>query len=218
MLNMSVARSNMIKQQVKTWDVDSPSVINLFASIPREHFLPEPLHKLAYTDCMLPIGHGQVCLPSKELARALQALNIQKHEQILEIGTGSSYSTALLAELGKYVHSIDIYEDFISHARAQLSLLGIENVKLEIADGARGFNSSTEYNIIISTGSFPILPKSYQQQLAIGGRMFAIIGTAPVMRACLFTRTRPEHWECDILFETNIPALENVVMPSKFVF
>ncbi len=218
MLNLSVARSNMIKQQIRTWEIDNDKIVHLLGSIPREHFLPESLHQLAYADTMLPIGHNQVSLPPKELARAIAELDIQKHESVLEIGTGSSYGTALLAELGSHVHSVDIYEDFTAHAASALKSLGIENVTLSTGDAAQGWDLSKQYDVIVITGSLPLLPEAMRQQLTVGGRLFAILGEAPVMQASVILRTGDKSWDPTILFETNVQPLLNAAKPDKFEF
>ena len=213
-----MARSNMIKQQVRTWDVSDEKIVQLFGSIPREHFLPEHLHQLAYADSQLPIGHSQVTMPPKELARALQALNIKKHETVLEIGTGTSYSTALLAELANHVNSVDIFEDFIEHGKNHLQLLGIENASLFVGDAAQGWDEKTAYDVILCTASMPVLPKIFRTQLTIQGRLFVILGEAPVMEALVITRLTKDTWQTNCLFETNMPALLNAQQPDKFVF
>lgn len=214
-LNSSAARYNMVQQQIRPWQVDDATLLQILQETPRELFVPSSYQQVAYTDTEIPLNHGQSMLEPKFLARALQALNIQEHERILEIGTGTGYLTALLSKLGHRVDSVEIYADLLAQADKSLDALGCFNVHLHLGDGAEGWKTQEPYDIIIATGAYYHIPGILQQQLTPTGRLFAVTGFAPAMRACLYSaRNQPP--VC--LFETVIPYLENVSLPEKFVF
>lgn len=150
-------------------------------------------------------------------ARMLQALAIQPHESVLEIGTGTGYVTTLLAKLARHVKSVDIHEEFIRAARDKLASDGTHNVTLEHGDAAQGWDSHAPYDVIALTGSLPILPKIFQESLRIGGRLFVIVGDAPVMEAKLITRVGQHEYQERGLFETDLPPLRNALQPNRFV-
>ena len=172
----------------------------------------------AYSDSNIPIGHGQVMMKPIQEARFLQALGIQENEKILEIGTGSGYLTALLANLGQHVHSIEIEQELADTAQTKLQQHGVSNVTIEVGDAAEGWQSSAPYDIIVVTGSMPILSESLKNQLNIGGRMIVAVGTEPVMTVHLITRIDDEQWRQEALYETVLPQLKNVQQPQAFVF
>jgi len=151
-------------------------------------------------------------------ARILQALNIQPGDKILEIGTGSGYLTALLATLGGHVESVEIDPEILSQAEARLKSQGIKNITLVQGDASEGWNQNETFDVIAVTGSFPILPESFQKQLTVGGRMVVIVGQSPVMEALLITRAAEDQWITKALFETDFPALRNVEQPQAFIF
>ncbi len=217
-MNMALARHNMIEQQIRPWDVLDQRVLELIANLPRDEFVPKAYVSLAYADINLPLEHGQVMMPPKVEARMLQALNIQASDTILEIGCGSGYVTALLARSGKYVHSVDIYPDFVEGTRRKLAAHGIGNVTVESGDAASGWDRNGPYNVIAITGSVPVLPDAFLQALKIGGRLFAISGEEPVMEARLITRSGEREWIEKALFETVLPPLVNAAKPQRFVF
>jgi protein-L-isoaspartate(D-aspartate) O-methyltransferase len=212
------ARFNMIEQQVRTWEVLDQRVLDTMNRIPRENFMPEQYHSLAFVDTEIPIGNDQVMMAPKVEGRLLQALNITPQDSILEIGTGSGYLTACLASLGKHVTSFDIVPDFTTAAAARLNEQGISNVTLETADVANGISSSEQYDVIAVTGSLPLLQKQFHESLTIGGRLFVITGKLPIMEALLITRVNENNWSQESLFETCIAPLEHASRPQGFVF
>ena len=217
-MNLEIARQNMLEQQIRPWDVLDERVLNLLARSPREDYVPEKHRLLAFADLNIPLGRGQVMMSPKLEARLLQELEVDPKDAILEIGTGSGYMTSLLAGLGHHVYSVEIIPEFSTRAAAKLAEHGIENVTLEVGDGAQGWNRHGPYNAILITGSVPILPNSIRESLAPDGRLVAIVGESPVMQAKLLRRLRPEGWSETSLFETDLPPLINAQAPSKFVF
>jgi len=186
--------------------------------VPREVFVPEVYQSVAFADVPLPLGHSQVMWTPKEEARLLQALAIKPMDKVLEIGTGSGYVTALLARLAQQVHSIDIFPEFITQAQFKLARLNITNVSLHCADAIHGWPEAAPYDVIVITGSVPILPAEILPQLAVHGRLFAVLGTAPVMVAQLLTRQTEHSWQTESLFETIVPPLYHAQQPSLFNF
>lgn len=217
-MNIEQARFNMIEQQIRPWDVLNPQVLDLLTRVKREDFVPQMYRTLAFVDMEIPLGHGEVMMSPKLEARILQELSIKKSDIILEVGTGSGYLTALLAELGQQVHSVDIVPEFKTQASAKLQAHGYTNTSLEVGDAARGWSRHGKYDVIVLTGSTPVLPETFVQDLKIGGRLFAITGDAPAMTAQLITCVAEGAYNTVTLFETNIPLLKNAVQPERFVF
>ncbi|MEW6353189.1 MAG: protein-L-isoaspartate O-methyltransferase [Pseudomonadota bacterium] len=216
-MNIEQARFNMIEQQIRTWEVLDQSVLDLLARVPREEFVPPAYRKLAFADINIPLGHGQVMMQPKVEGRLLQALQIQPRDTILEVGTGSGYVTALLANLGAQVCSVDIFPDFTDTARRKLAAHGIGNVTLETGDAAQGWAAHGPYDVIAVTGSLPLATtQGFEQSLKVGGRLFVIVGRAPAMEALLITRVDDAQWVRESLFETDIPALLNAPQPPAF--
>jgi protein-L-isoaspartate(D-aspartate) O-methyltransferase len=216
-MNLEQARTNMVEQQIRTWEVLDQDVLDLLYLVPREQFVPAEHRALAFSDLEIPIGHGERMWQPKLEARVLQELNVRKSDRVLEVGTGSGYFTALLAARGASVVSVEIDPKRAAEARAKLSRHGFAKVRVEEGDGARGFGRDT-YHAIVLTGSTPVLPDSFAQQLAPGGRLFAVVGEAPVMKARMVRWTAPGAPLSSDLFETVTPPLINAVTPSKFTF
>jgi protein-L-isoaspartate(D-aspartate) O-methyltransferase len=217
-MDFALARRNMVENQIRTWEVIDPRVLELVSRMPREDFVPEPHRTLAYADMMLPLGRGQVMMPPKMEARILQELEIDPKDKILEVGTGSGFMTALLASLGGHVHSVEIIPEFKLRAQEKLAAHGIKNVTLEVGDAARGWARHAPYDVICITGSLPVLPEEFLRELAPGGRLFAILGRSPVMEAKLIRRLDEVSLSELSLFDTDLPPLINAPEPSKFVF
>lgn len=217
-MNIEQVRFNMIEQQIRPWDVLNQTVLDLLVQVKREDFVPAQYSTLAFVDMEIPLGHGEVMMSPKLEARILQEVAMQPTDTVLEIGTGSGYLTALLSHLGKRVYSVDIVSDFKMQAHAKLAAHGIKNVNLETGDAAKGWSKHGKYDIIIVTGSLPVLPESMLKDLNIGGRLFAITGDAPAMSAQLITCMGEDSYNTVTLFETNIKPLKNALQPERFVF
>ena len=217
------ARFNMIEQQIRTWEVLDPKVLQLLHDVPRENFVPEAHQGLAFADIEIPLGSnqnesGQSMLSPKLEARILQALNIQKSDTVLHVGTGSGYFTALLASMAKHVVSLEINAELSATAAYKLSQNNIHNVTLELADGSAGMPSKQPFDVIVFTGSSPVEPAMVRQQLKVGGTMFIVLGQAPVMQATLIQRVSETGFKQDVLFETCLSALENATQAKAFEF
>lgn len=214
---MEKARFNMIEQQIRPWDVPDTQVLGLLSVVKREQFVPEGRQSLAFMDLEIPLGEGAAMWQPKLEARVLHELHIKKHERVLEVGTGSGYLTALLSRLAAQVASVEILPELSAQAAHNLAAHDFDNIQLEVGDAAQTWGHST-YDVIVLTGSVPVEPKAYQQQLTVGGRLFAIVGDAPAMQAKIITRLAPDVFESVSLFETNVAPLKNAPQPQRFVF
>jgi protein-L-isoaspartate(D-aspartate) O-methyltransferase len=212
------ARFNMVEQQIRTWEVLDQQVLDLLFEVHREDFVSPQYRSLAFVDMEIPIDGGEKMLPPKLEARMLQELAVKPTDRILEIGTGSGYMTALLAKRGAHVTSVEINPAFSTAAAAKLNAHGIANVTLEVGDAVRGWNKAAPYDVIVLTGSVPVLVDEFQRSLKPGGRLLAVVGEAPVMEARLTTCAGGGACDTVTLFETCIPALRNAPQPERFVF
>jgi len=216
-LNFEEARHNMIVQQIQPWNVRDDKVLDLLQRLPREDFVPAKYKEHAFTDINIALENGQEMMSPKLEASMLQALQIQEQDKVLEIGTGTGYVTALLASQSRHVITVDIDEDVQKRAEEKLKAHQITNVTYEVGDAALGWVEQKPYDVIAITGSLPVLPEVFQRSLTVGGRLFAVVGDAPVMEAILITRISETEWAHKVLFETSIIPLTNAVKPERFV-
>lgn len=220
-LNFEQARFNMVEQQIRTWHVLDKDILALFLRLPREDFVPAKYKEHAFTDMSIPLdpveGLPQVMMPPKLEAYMLQALKLTSNEKVLEIGTGTGYVTALLASMAGHVVTVDISSETQKNAAANLAKHHISNVSYETGDGSHGWDTKNTYDVIVLTGSLPVLPDQFQSQLNVGGRLFVIVGDAPAMDVLLITRSSEKEWSHEVLIETNLPALNNAIQPERFV-
>lgn len=217
-MDLEQARANMVEQQIRPWEVIDQEVLDLLYVVPREEFVPPQYRSLAFSDLELPIGEGERMWFPKIEARALQALGARKTDKVLEVGTGSGYFTALLARRAAHVHSIEISPALAKFGRHNLQRQAVDNVTLETGDAAHGWAKYAPYDLIVLTGSTPALPQAFLEQLAPGGRLFAVVGELPVMTARLCTWTAPGACSSVDLFETVIAPLVNAEQRSRFRF
>jgi protein-L-isoaspartate(D-aspartate) O-methyltransferase len=211
------ARQQMVDQQIRAWEVLDPRVLDVFSAVPREAFVPAEYRELAFADTPIPLGFGQSMLAPVLQGRILQALGIGRSERVLEVGTGSGYLSACMSLLADSVHSIDIHAGLSAAAAANLRALPQARVQLETRDAFSGAPLG-EYDVIALTGSLPVYDARFQDALRIGGRLFAVVGVAPVMDAVLIRRVDQAEWIWESLFETVIDPLINATAPQGFVF
>ena len=217
-MNIEQARYNMVEQQIRTWDVLDQDVLDLLFKIRREDFVPESRLAMAFVDMEIPLGHGQAMWTPKLEARVIQELALRPTNRVLEIGTGSGYLTALLAAESAEVVSVDIVPEFTASATQRLRAHGVHNVTLHTGDAARDWPDEAGFDVIVMTGSTPLLSDAFSRRLKVGGRLFAIVGEAPVMQGLLFTCTAPGATRNVVLFETLVAPLLNAPHPVAFVF
>jgi protein-L-isoaspartate(D-aspartate) O-methyltransferase len=221
-MNVELARFNMIEQQIRPWEVLDPAVLALLGSVQREDFVPPALRALAFVDTQVPLVEGEpggpCMLEPKVEARLLQELRLQRHERVLEIGTGSGFMAALLAHRAATVTTLEIRADLIARAEHNLSHAGLSRVTVVHADGAAGWPLLAPFDVIVLSGSVAAVPKALLQQLRVGGRLVAIVGDLPVMRARLFTRASETSWSDVDLFDTVAPRLQGFTETSRFTF
>jgi protein-L-isoaspartate(D-aspartate) O-methyltransferase len=217
-MNIEQARFNMIEQQIRTWEVLDPTVLELLFEVKREDFVPAGHRELAFADLEIPLGHGEAMMQPKVEARIVQELAVQPHENVYEVGTGSGYLTALLAHRGRHVTSAEIHGDLHARAAEALRGRGIANVTLLEGDSAAAPLAESAFDVIVVTGSMPILPQAFLERLSVGGRLFAVLGDLPVMKAVLVRQPVAGSFQHVELFETVVKPLANAPQPPRFRF
>ena len=211
------ARRQMVDQQIRTWEVLDPRVLDALSAVPREAFVPPEYRELAFADTPIPIGFGQSMLAPKLQGRILQALGVSAADSVLEVGSGTGYLSACLSILGCSTYSIDIHPGLVHSATANLRAVPQAKVQFEIRD-AYGAAPLGEYDVVAVTGSLPIYDTRFERALRVGGRLFAIVGEAPVMDAILVRRVDSNEWIRESLFETVVEPLINAAAAQKFIF
>lgn len=216
-MNIDFARQQMIDQQVRAWTILDPDVLDVLVTTPREQFVPPAYETLAFADTQIPLGRGQSMMTPTLEGRVLQSLELKRNDSILEIGTGSGFLTACLARLADFVTSIDIHDEFIQNAAANLSEAGIENATLTTMDATKELPAG-RYNAIVVTASVQTLDTRFIDALQPGGRLFIVVGSAPVMDARLVRCADDSRWHSESLFETELTPLVNSALPLQFSF
>jgi protein-L-isoaspartate(D-aspartate) O-methyltransferase len=217
-MNIEQARFNMIEQQIRPWDVLDPGVLSLLAVVRREDFVPPAYKALAFVDTQVPLPGGQTMLEPKVEARLLQELAVHKHESVLEIGAGSGYMAALLGHKARQVITMEIDAELAAFARGNLERAGAMNVNVRHADGSRGLPDEGPFDVILLSGSVADVPPQLLAQLKVGGRLAAIVGQLPIMRATLVTRSSDHDFASVELFDTVAPRLSGFDEPTRFKF
>ena len=217
-MNPNQARFNMVEQQIRTWEVLDKAVLNALMHIQREFFVPADCQDMAYADIEIPLPQGQTMLPPRIDARLVNDLALTGTESVLEIGTGSGYLCALLALRARQVLSFEIHADVAQMAQRHLAQAGITNAQVRAQDGALGAASEGPFDAIVLGGSVSKVPQALLDQLALGGRLIAIVGEEPVMQTTLFTRVGPQSWQTKVLWDTLAPPLQGFAQPSAFHF
>lgn len=215
-MNYDIARQKMLSQQIRTWDVLDETVLEVLQNTPREAFVPEAERDLAFADTEIPLAHGQCMMAPKVEARLLQELSISPTDSVLEIGTGSGYLTACLARLGSNVVSLEIFGDLKDSAAARLARIRADNVELR-AEDATAASIEARFDCIAVTASVPNLSKRFIRLLKPGGRLFIVVGRAPVMEAVVVTLHADGSWTEKSLFETLLTPMINADEPEPFV-
>ena len=216
-MNTEYARLQMVNQQVRGWNVYDEHVLDMLRDLPREHFVPPGYDALAFADLELPLGHGERMMTPTIEGRLLQALGLEGHENVLEIGTGSGFMTACLARLSTHVTSVDIHGDFVAGAADKLEQLGIDNINVLEMDAMQQLPDG-RFDAIAVTGSVQRFEPRFVEALSDHGRLFIVVGDGPAMEAKLVERTEEHDWHSISLFETNLKPLVHGALPPQFVF
>ncbi|MCC6202880.1 MAG: protein-L-isoaspartate O-methyltransferase [Gammaproteobacteria bacterium] len=216
-MDTELARRNMIDSQIRPWEVLDTTVLAAFAAVPRDHFVPESYQDLAYADFPIPLGNGESMMTPRVEGRMLQALAPKPTDRALEIGTGSGFVAALLGHLTQHTVSIDIHEPFVQSARERMRGT-YDNVELRVADGASGYLVDGPYDVVAITGALNDFDPRLLDMLALGGRMFIVLGVPPAMTATLFTKLSDRNWSQQALFETELKPLLNAPRRDAFQF
>ena len=225
-MNLELARFNMIEQQIRPWDVLDANVLHLLAVVKREDFVPLAHKALAFVDMEIPLTApaddalrlGQCMLAPRVEARMLQDLGVQKHEKVLEIGTGSGYMAALLAHRAQRVITLEIDAALAAQARINLQKAGIHNAEVRHADGAKGAPVEGPFDVIVLSGSVTEVPHALLAALKTGGRLAAIVGDEPMMRATFVTRLSDTDYRTEQPWDTVAAKLANFPQRSRFTF
>ena len=210
-------REQMVEQQVRAWDVLDERVLDVMRQVPRELFVPAAERFRAYADAEVPLSQGQHMLRPSVVGRLLQALLPKAHEQVLQVGAGTGFITACLRGIAGRVRAPEVFPQLAESARANLADLGVRGAEVIDADGLR-FESPTRFDIIAVTASLPIYEARFERMLNVGGRLFIVVGEAPVMEARLVERTSESTWSTQGVFETVIDPMVNAVRPAEFTF
>ncbi len=222
-MNYDLARFNMIEQQIRPWEVLDAQVLKLLSIIKREDFVPQEHSAKAFADMELPLtggamGSGKSMLAPKVQARLVQELTLTANDHVLEIGTGSGFTTALLGALAKTVISLEIDAELAAAAKARIAAAGLGNVQVLCADGSQGWSQGAPYDCILLGGSVQSVPEVLKKQLSLGGRLLAIVGDEPMMRATLVRRVSETDFVTSQPWDTVAPRLQGFAQASTFVF
>lgn len=214
--NLELARDNMVENQIRTWEVLDARVLEVLGRVRREDFVPERFRSMAFVDVPLPLGHGEFMMKPVIEGRVLQALALESGQRVLEIGTGSGFLTACMANLASEVVSVEQHADLAASAREKLAAAGISNVRIETAEAFKEFQTKERFDAVVLTGAVFALPDRVRQWVKPGGRLFVVTGESPAMQALLHTRIDETHWDTASLFETDIPYLNHASPPQRF--
>ena len=217
-MNFEKARFNMVEQQIRPWEVLDQNVLDLLMTVRREEFVPASHRELAFAEVEIPIGCGQVMLKPVIEGKIMQALRIEKTDSVLEIGAGSGYFAALLAARAEWVRAVEIECALVKLASENLARNGVDNVVVVHGDGVDGWAERAPYDVIVVSGGLPFVPQALLEQLKVGGRLFAFVGEAPVMKARLITCEAEGRFRTEDLFETVVPMLKNAPHQDHFRF
>ena len=217
-MDFNQARFNMVEQQIRPWDVLDQGVLDALLQLPRDAFVPEAYRQLAYSDTRIPLGGGKFMMTPKVEARMVQALSLKGTDRVLEIGAGSGYVTALLSRFARSVLSLELDAELAGEARRKLRAQGVVNASVVVADGLAGSPDNGPFDAIAVTGALTERSTALETQLAIGGRLFAVVGQGHAMPALLVTRVSETSFNVEALFETELEPLAGAEPKPSFRF
>ena len=217
-MNTERALFNMVEQQIRTWHVLDKQVLAHLAALDRQLFVPAAYASLAYSDTEIPLAHGEHMLAPRVDARLLQDLKLQAHEQVLEIGTGSGYLTALLARSCAHVLSLECHADLLTTAEINLSKALIHNAEVRLSNGVPSGLHDGGFDAIVLGGSVAEVPSELLNLLKPHGRILAVVGDEPMMQATRITRQADGSGHSQILWDVVTPRLHGFAEHSAFHF
>ena len=217
-MNFDQARQNMVENQVRPWEVLDGRVLEVLGRVRREDFVAPEHRQLAFADLCLPIGHGEVMMKPVMEGRVLQTLALKQEDQVLEIGTGSGFFTACLANLAAHVTSVDIHADFTAAAAQRLQAAGINNVQFATGEAINDWQPQGSFDAVVVTGAVYRIPDRFLGWLKPGGRLLAIRGESPVQQVMLLTNEGNNRYREESVLETDLPYLAHAEPPRRFVF
>jgi len=217
-MNFERARFNMVEQQIRPWEVLDMEVLDVLMQVHREEFVPPAYRAISLSEANIPLPCGQVMFTPVIEGKVLQAPQVGKNDQVLEIGAGSGYMAALLAARAAWVRTVEIEPELVRLASANLARAGVTNVIVEEGDGAQGWPKNAPYDVIVVSGGLPLVPQAMLDQLKLGGRLFAFVGEAPVMKARLVTKVGEGQFQTTDIFESLVPVLKNATRHESFSF
>jgi protein-L-isoaspartate(D-aspartate) O-methyltransferase len=206
------ARFNMIEQQIRPAGFCDPAVLETLVSVQREQFVPATLQGLAFSEIEVPLAEGQTMLTPVQESKILQALKLRRNEKVLHIGTGSGYLAALMGACAAQVVTLEINPRLAEAARVTLHRLGIDNVRVETADGRDGWLQQAPYDVLVASGSVEAIPAAWYEQVRVGGRIFAFVGKGPVMKAQIVMHRIDGQFSAQTVFETAVPKLVGMAL------
>jgi protein-L-isoaspartate(D-aspartate) O-methyltransferase len=210
------ARTQMITQQIRAWDVLDERVLDAMRRTPREFFVPERYVDVAFADTDIPLMAGQHMLAPKIVGRLLQALDAHPGMRALVVGAGTGFVPACLAAMGASVRAVEIHPELAAAARANLKRAGFGQVDVVTGD-TFNLDLGKDYALIAVCGALPLYDDRFARALAVGGKLFVVVGDRPPQEALLVTRTASAFTSTG-LFETAIDPLENAKRPELFQF
>jgi len=211
------ARAQMITQQVRAWDVLDDRVLDAMRRTPREFFVPEKYAGIAFADADIPLAHGQHMLPPKIVGRLLQALDATPGKRALVVGCGTGFVPACLSAMGASVRAIEIRPALAQAAQRNLKRAGFGQVEVLTGD-TFNLDLGSGYALIAVCGALPLYDDRFARALAVGGKLFVVVGAGLPQEALLVTRTGEQEWDSASLFETAVDPLEHAPRPERFEF
>lgn len=217
-MDIKQARKNVIEQQIRPWGGLNIRANQALIDIPRENFVPEEYQNLVFADMEIPLNNSEKMLSPKIEGRILDSLDLKGHEDVLEIGTGSGYFTAVLASLAKSVKSIEIHKELIDAAKEKIDVLNISNVELVNEDALNLNLGNEKFDTIVVGCALPVISEDLKRALKISGKLFVVVGSKNQMHATLVERIDGDKWKSKSLFETYIDLMNGSEPLPEFTF
>lgn len=215
-MNFDEARYLMVEQQIRPWNVEEPSVRQAFMTVKREDFVPFAFREVAFAEIQIPLAQGQCMLAPYLEGRLLQEAAIQPSDVVLEIGTGTGFTAAMLGILAREVVSVEIVPELAASAKNNLRTNGFVNIEVREQDGSTLTEKDGTYDAIVLSGSVAEVPKNLLSMLKVGGRLVAVVGNKPVMRGTLVKRISATEFKTTEPWDAVAPRLSRFPETKSF--